>query len=128
VNITGTGTAGDIYTLVTFASTTFAATNFTLELPTGYVGTLVETSDSLQLDLTVAPAVVSSAVPEPALEASEDVVSGSAFTEPAVAAPQFSVTPTPEPGSAHLLGLGAGGLLGWRRRRSRETSASNRGR
>ena len=37
--------------LATFASTTFAQSNFTLELPTGDTGTLVETSTSLMLTM-----------------------------------------------------------------------------
>ncbi|HEY3901222.1 MAG TPA: hypothetical protein VGM54_21615 [Chthoniobacter sp.] len=38
------------YTLATFASTTFIESDFTLELPVNYTGTLVETSTSLVLE------------------------------------------------------------------------------
>jgi autotransporter-associated beta strand protein len=41
------------YTLATFASTTFLSSNFTLELPAGYDGSLVETSTSLSINLSV---------------------------------------------------------------------------
>jgi hypothetical protein len=104
----------DSYTLATFASTTFLATSFTLDMPTGYVGHLVETKTSLTLDVT------SGSGQEPGHSESADLATaGNASAMPAStidAGSSLSITPTPEPGSAMLLIFGGAALLGWRRR------------
>jgi hypothetical protein len=108
------------YTLLTFASTTFSAGNFSLELPVDYTGTLVETSTSL----IVEDLIFTNPFPEPAAdENTADGESGEPIAgEPVGTASNETVAetiaPTPEPGSAALLALGGGLLLGWRRRRA----------
>jgi autotransporter-associated beta strand protein len=100
------------YTLATFASTTFKATDFHLELPAGYAGMLVDTGNSLELeDLAKAP-IESPAVSTPSLTAPDLAGSGHGDS------PSINIVPTPEPGSATLLAFGGAALLGWRRRRS----------
>jgi hypothetical protein len=55
LDLTDAGITQSSYTLFTFASTNFTTANFTLELPAGYTGSLVQTSNSLSVDLTPAP-------------------------------------------------------------------------
>jgi autotransporter-associated beta strand protein len=103
------------------SGTTFASTNFTLEMPLGDVGQLTKTSTSLILD------VESGSGQEPAHSLSADLVAsgGSAetsaptigFSADSATPSSSSLTPTPEPGSALLLAFGGVTLLGWRRRR-----------
>jgi autotransporter-associated beta strand protein len=105
------------YTLATFASTTFAPANFTLEMPLGYAGQLTKTSTSLILD------VESGSGQLPAHSESADLTMAA---DPAGTPMQtidsdnssLSVTPTPEPSSALLLAFGGCALLSWRRRRN----------
>jgi hypothetical protein len=111
------------YILATFASTTFAATDFTLILPSGFTGTLVETSTSLEIDNLIthgqsghtedtqlSDASVSSDAITPTSDSLSSPASDS-FSTPA------NLAPTPEPGSAVLLAFGGCALLGWRRKR-----------
>ncbi len=49
--LSNSGITQSNYTLATFGSTTFAVGDFTLSLPPGYTGTLLETSTSLKLAL-----------------------------------------------------------------------------
>jgi hypothetical protein len=123
--ITGAETS---YTLLMFASTTFSLTNFTLELPTGVTGTLVETSTSLSIT-NVQDTAGGSELPvehgelslgnegsdggSPVVAAPSESLSTSGFSEPG----SLTIVPTPEPGGATLLLLGGGTLLGWLRRR-----------
>ena len=102
------------YTLATFASTTFSASSFTLAMPTGYSGHLVETSTSLILDVDSGSGeqpAHSESVAHAEFFAAEDSISADSSS--------LTVTPTPEPGSVLLLAFGGATLLGWRRRRSR---------
>jgi hypothetical protein len=99
-------------TLITFASTTFTAANFNLELPVNYTGTLVVTSTSLEIENLKDPPPVKVQELEPTELSATDLV-GSNISTPS----EFNITPTPEPGSALLLALGGTTLLGWRRRR-----------
>jgi hypothetical protein len=100
---------------MTFASTTFVQTDFTLELPTNYTGTLVETSTSLMIENLVDP--------PPHMEEA-DFSGGAHLTAPelmdtTISTPNnLTVSPTPEPGSVALLAFGASALIGRRRRRS----------
>jgi fibronectin-binding autotransporter adhesin len=115
IQITGTGVAGEDYTLATFGSTTFSVANFKLQLPAHYAGTLVETATSLTLDLTstTAPAAIHFAALAGPVTADDTSAASDSFSAPALSDP----IPAPEPGSAALLSLGACALLGWRRRR-----------
>jgi len=115
IDLVDAGITQSSYTLATFASTTFQPTNFTLELPAGYTGSLVETSTSLSVDLTF----VGLAAMQPAAL----VTYGTAMTQSldqatSDSASQLVVTPAPEPGSALLLAFGGSALLGWRRRQA----------
>ena len=115
IQITGTGVAGENYTLATFGSTTFSVANFKLQLPAHYLGTLVETATSLTLDLTstTAPAAIHFAALAGPVTADDTSAASASFSAPALSDP----IPAPEPGSAALLSLGACALVGWRRRR-----------
>jgi len=121
--ISGTGVAGEDYTLATFASTTFLSTNFKLQLPSGYAGTLVETATSLTLDLTstTAPAAPAAAIGFSSALASPLIAEDTSAAIDNAVGTNLTTTSTvvaaPEPGSAALLGLGGCALLGWRRRR-----------
>lgn len=53
------GVAPGSYTLATYASTNFLPSNFTLELPAGYDGSLVQTSTSLSITLSLHASSVS---------------------------------------------------------------------
>lgn len=115
IAISGTGVAGENYTLATFGSTTFSVANFTLQLPAHYAGTLVETATSLTLNLTstTAPAVAHFAAFASPVSPADTSAATDSFTTTTLTTP----VPTPEPGSAALLAFGACGVLGWRRRR-----------
>jgi hypothetical protein len=105
------------YTLATFASTTFSLSDFTLDLPNGVSGILVENTKSLVLDITQAELPAHSeetsapADSDLATASVTDPTPGSSFT------PSDTLQPTPEPGSALLLAFGGSILLGWRRKR-----------
>jgi hypothetical protein len=104
------------YTLLTFASTTFHLSDFKLELPINFTGTLVETSTSLSITNLQDPP---SELPAP----SNNLASGTSLTSDTSGSTDNSISPsseliaTPEPRSAMLLGFGGIYLLGWRRRR-----------
>jgi fibronectin-binding autotransporter adhesin len=102
------------YTLMTFTSTTFAASNFTLSDGPGLIGgTLAIVGNSLVVDNIM----------DPPHSGDADVSGGADLTVTGspgntVSTPDtLTVTPTPEPGSATLLVLGGAALLAWRRRR-----------
>jgi autotransporter-associated beta strand protein len=106
------------YTLLTFASTTFKSSDFTLVDGPGLTG------GSLAI---VGGSLVISGVEEsppghsqsPAADLSNTSSSQSTFeTGEMPGSTVANLTPTPEPGSALLLAFGTGALLGWRRRRS----------
>jgi autotransporter-associated beta strand protein len=104
------GITQSTYTLATFASTTFSLSDFALELPGGFTGTLVETTTSLMVENLV------DTVPhadEPGATAS--FTSASTANDSAA----LAAYPTPEPGSATLLAFAASVLLSLRRRRRR---------
>jgi autotransporter-associated beta strand protein len=120
------------FTLMTFASTTFSTTDFTLELPVNVTGTLVETATSLELvnlhdpppaEEGVEGATLIASVPYPTDQPT--ILLSDSGTDQQAAAPSSSVadsqtlelTPTPEPGSTLLLAFGGAALVGWRRRR-----------
>jgi hypothetical protein len=120
IAISGNGAVGEAYTLATFGSTTFASSDFKLELPEGYTGHLVETATSLTLDLDsfVPPAFVASAMFVDTNAVSENLLTPNQAVAQGNSGGSLSVTPAPEPGSALLLALSAGAVLGWRRRRA----------
>jgi autotransporter-associated beta strand protein len=110
------------YTLLSFASTTFSLTNFNLVLPAGFAGNLFETGTSLSI---INFHAVSGELPGARGELTSDASfspseeSGAPMTTSNTTTSDLSqsqLTPTPEPGGATLLVLGAGTLLGWRRR------------
>jgi autotransporter-associated beta strand protein len=118
------------YTLMTFASTTFSLSNFTVEWPTGFNGMLVETSTSLSI-ADLAPVVgelpaggtldVANDSSESAPTASfnpSDESGPSITTSSSPDQSRADLIPTPEPGSAAFLAFGGITLLGWRRRRA----------
>lgn len=129
IDLSDVGITQSSYTLLTFASTTFLATNFTLELPTGYTGTLQETGTSLSVvNLTFTPGHASeplvtslsstdSETPLPTRFHTEQTLSPAQQSLPATEADSTSLTlvPTPEPSSTLLASLGA--LALFRRRR-----------
>jgi autotransporter-associated beta strand protein len=138
INILDAGLTQTSYTLATFASTTFAPTNFTLTLPAGDTGSLILTSTSLVLDVTsVAAGVPSSQRVAPPTYGDltvttstfggtpvQTINSGLSATDIAPASsltlsPTVTLTPTPEPGAIGLLAVGALSLLGKRRRHRR---------
>ena len=89
-------------TLVTFASTTFTAANFNLELPANYTGTLVVTSTSLEIDnLDRSPP---SATDQPL--AQTDLPAPETETTSSDQATPPNLTATPEPGSILLFAFG----------------------
>lgn len=128
LDLVDAGVTAGVYTLATFTSTNFLTSNFTLELPAGFDGTLEETSTSLKIDLSVhtssekpAPLIADE---EPAgiatgptdLGVSPSLVESSASLSGSDPAP-ITLVPTPEPGSTLLLAFGGSMVLGWRRRR-----------
>lgn len=122
------GITQSTYTLATFASTTFAPSDFVLELPANYTGTLVETTTSLILENLVGPQPhgeapgATSPFPSDANELSVPAIDASAFGLSTLGTDDsatLAITPAPEPASATLLAFGASVLLGWRRRRRR---------
>jgi autotransporter-associated beta strand protein len=98
-------------TLITFASTTFTAANFNVELPTNYTGQLVVASTSLEIENLTDPPPGMSDEPVAQAELPAAGTEGSDLSTPS------NLTPTPEPGSTFLLAFGGAALLGWRRRR-----------
>jgi autotransporter-associated beta strand protein len=106
------------YTLLTFASTTFSLSNFAVVWPTGFTGTLVETSNSLAITNLQDLAAESPAEGVGASLASEGA-DGNDATMARDVQEGTGIVATPEPGGAMLLMLGAGTLLGWRRRQRR---------
>ena len=107
------------YTLLQFAATTFAQTDFTLELPNNISGNLIETKTALELQITLNERPASTFADTDTSAPLAD--SSSTDSAPLVADPPLSatpdLTPTPEPGSALLLACGGSLLLGYRRRR-----------
>jgi hypothetical protein len=99
--------------LLTFASTTFSLSNFTLELPAGYTGTLVETSTSLWITNLQDPPPGHDELAATAIASNPDTNGSAAnpFGESA------GLIPAPEPSGALLLGLGSVAILCWRRHR-----------
>ena len=109
------------YILATFASTTFAQSNITLELPVGDTGTLVETSTSLMLTMLSVEEPAGGATPPtpPVPDIPGDSFSSfSPHSDSPASSSDLGLTPTPEPTSAALLAFGGAALLGWRRRRA----------
>ena len=113
------------YLLLTFGSTTFTQANFTLEMPAGFTGTLVETSTSLTLTNVAPVGPIGGELPA----GGEELASISTFTPAEDSASSLlassgtttdlahsQLTPAPEPGSAALLAFGGVMLLGYRRR------------
>ena len=131
---------------MTFSSTTFSLADFTLELPANVTGTLAFNANDTALivqGLKDPPPMHSELLPaqfsaaslslggDDSSSSSSDVAAANSASvsdsglDPATTTSdlvggndtRFDATPTPEPGSALLLTLGAGTLLGWRRRR-----------
>jgi autotransporter-associated beta strand protein len=117
------GITQSTYTLATFASTTFSLSDFVLELPANFTGTLVETKTSLVLENLVDTAphadsanITASFAGDGAASFNQPADSSTAFTQSDTLSQAY---PTPEPGSATLFSLAASLVLGWRRRRRR---------
>jgi autotransporter-associated beta strand protein len=109
------------YTLVTFSATTFAPSNFTLELPVNDSGTLVETNTSLVLEIPAQSEEAeahASSLALPASAAPEMVHSDSQ----SFASPGSEFVATPEPSAAALLLFAGGIILGYRRPRLRDSA------
>jgi autotransporter-associated beta strand protein len=106
IQIDNENIAAGNYTLLTFASTTFSLSDFTVQYPVNFTGTLVETGTSLSIQNLHDPPPGSVEMPAadlaPASSPSEELISPAGV---------------PEPTSAMLLAFGGGVLLGWRRRR-----------
>lgn len=122
------GITQSTYTLATFASTTFSLSDFALELPANYTGTLVETKTSLMLenlvdnaprgeDVRATPSFASDSTSPIGQSIDASTISDSPFTAGDTTA--LTAYPTPEPGSATLLAFAASVLLSSRRRRRR---------
>jgi autotransporter-associated beta strand protein len=112
IEIDDAGVVAGNYTLMTFASTTFSLSDFTLDLPMNFSGTLVKTSTSLSIDNLHDP-------PPTQLPSVNDAGATLTANGPATGGPgvgEGGVLPTPEPGSGLLLAFGGGALLGWKRR------------
>jgi autotransporter-associated beta strand protein/predicted outer membrane repeat protein len=108
------------YTLLKFASTTFAQSDFTLQLPVGISGNLLETKNALELQITHNEFPHAESVPSLADISSAPADSDLPTSTLSTNAPtdEFTaLTPTPEPGSALLLACGGTLLLVHRRRR-----------
>jgi autotransporter-associated beta strand protein len=124
LDLTDAGITQSSYILATFASTTFSLSDFVLELPANYTGTLVETRTSLVLEslAEVQPHADEAEAASPFMSdntgpSSQPIDSStlrsSTFTLNDTTT--LTVIPTPEPGSATLLAFAAGVILGWRR-------------
>jgi hypothetical protein len=112
IEIDDAGITTGNFTIATFASTTFAPADFTLQLPANATGSLIDNGHSLVVDITGVTHNESLAAPD-TLASADASPQDSAATPPAFT----NVVATPEPGSAALLALGAPAVLGWRRRR-----------
>jgi fibronectin-binding autotransporter adhesin len=129
LDILDAGISPGTYTLVTFASTTFAPADFTLQfpdaLPAGDNASLSETGKSLVLTITHSqlPARFDSPASSETggeLATGGTLLSGVGATDASnMTSLGTNLTPAPEPASALLLGIGSCALLGWRRRRCR---------
>jgi autotransporter-associated beta strand protein len=126
IDLLKAGTLAQSYTLMTFSSTNFQSTDFTLELPVGFSATLVETATSLSLTGLVhgeEPAAEESPV---SADINGEMNRSSLPGSDNLAAAGLAVSPAPEPGSAALLALGGSALFGWKRRRSKQPPQSSR--
>jgi hypothetical protein len=94
---------------MTFASTTFLQSDFTLVLPGTVAGTLVENNTSLVLD------IAHTTLQAPAQEIVAPTTTADFGSNDSSAS--ITVIPTPEPGSVLLLACGGTWLLGYRRQR-----------
>ncbi len=113
IDLLNSGIQPGTYPLVTFASTTFAPADFTLQLVGSFPlsadnASLSETSHSLVLTIghSELPTHLD-AIDEPSLASTSTTEAGASFV----------VAPTPEPTSATLLTVGLGAFLARRRRR-----------
>jgi autotransporter-associated beta strand protein len=126
IDLENAGIVAGNYPLITFASTSFSLSDFTVDFPTNFTGTLVETSTSLSIEDLHDP---SPAAQLPAGNTPRDDFATTLGSDPSAApnpdavpssdfpAHQSELQPTPEPSSALLLAFGGSILLGWRRRR-----------
>jgi len=133
----GLNTTANTDILMTFKSTTFSLSDFTPELPMNVTGKLAFNTNKTELEfINLMDPPPSSQSPNGDDTGGELIVSasnnpsnpqdgttnsvrdlGSSTSDLGATTVSDPGAPTPEPGSALLLTLGAGTLLGWRRRR-----------
>lgn len=127
IDILDAGLTQTSYPLVTFASTTFSSFDFTLNMPSGDTGVLVESGTSLTLQVLTVGGSPSHAE-LPASTSSEFSISDTQSGQLAFASDSgtsssptmtTSFVATPEPGGIALLAVGSLPFFGKRRRRAR---------
>jgi autotransporter-associated beta strand protein len=112
IDLLNSGVQPGTYTLATFASTTFAPTDFTLQL----VGVFPLSADNASLSETSHSLLLTIGHSELPTHSDEPSLAGTGAVQADVTT-SFVATPAPEPTSAALLTVGLGAFLARRRRR-----------